>query len=499
MPLDNDKLEGIMKSAQTQDITNNSHVIPAAMTPHPAARLTTKRISWHAKALLAAVTVSLMACSNSNSPASSEADPSAAGSETAAVAEGVTPITFWHSMSGELGETLDGIVADFNAANPDYQITAIYKGGYNESMNAGIAAYRAGQAPDVLQVYEVGTATMMNAGDAIKPIQEMAEEAGEPIDPSKFVGAVAGYYSSTEGKLISMPFNSSTPVLYYNKDMYAKAGLPDRPPSTYSELKSDAKALKDAGFCGYTTAWPTWVLVENFAAWHNIPFATRDNGFGGLDARLQLTQPLYKRLFSDLSTMAQQGTFTYGGRADAANSLFMSGECGIFTGSSGSRAQVLKDGQFDFGIGKLPYYEDVAGAPQNSIIGGASLWVFNDKDPKVYKGIAKFFQHLSSPENAATWHQKTGYVPVVKSGYDLTKDQGYYEQNLGTDVAVQSLSADTTAQSRGVRLGNLPEIREMEEGYMEQIFNGAMSVDEALAQMETEGNKILAQFEKDNS
>ncbi|MDO5768966.1 MAG: sn-glycerol-3-phosphate ABC transporter substrate-binding protein UgpB [Psychrobacter sp.] len=455
-------------------------------------------MNWTAKSLLAALTLTVMACSNSNTPASNTESKATEGETATVAAEGVTPITFWHSMSGELGETLDGIVADFNAANPEYKITAIYKGAYDESMNAGIAAFRAKQAPDILQVYEVGTATMMNAGDAIKPIQELSEEVGDPIDASQFVGAVAGYYSSMDGKLISMPFNSSTPVLYYNKDMYAKAGLPDRAPSTYNELKSDASALKKAGFCGYTTAWPTWVLVENFAAWHNIPFASKDNGFGGLDARLQLTQPLYKRLFSDLATMSKDGTFTYGGRGDAANTLFMSGKCGIFTGSSGSRAQVLKDGKFKFGIGKLPYYEDVAGAPQNSIIGGASLWVFNGKDANVYKGITKFFHHLSTPEVAATWHQKTGYVPVVKAGYDLTKSQGYYDKNPGTDIAVQSLSADTTAQSRGVRLGNLPEIREMEEGYMEQIFNGSMTVDVALAAMEDDGNKVLEQFESDN-
>ena len=479
-------------------LNSNNDITVASKAPSQRPAYASKLITWSAKTLMAALTLSVMACSNSNSPAASDSSAATDGEAVTTVAEGVTPITFWHSMSGELGETLDGIVADFNAANPEYQITAVYKGGYNESMNAGIAAYRAKQSPDILQVYEVGTATMMNAGDAIKPIQALSEEVGDPIDASKFVGAVAGYYSSTDGKLVSMPFNSSTPVLYYNKDMYAKAGLPDRAPATYSELKSDAKALKDAGFCGYTTAWPTWVLVENFAAWHNIPFASKDNGFGGLDARLKLDQPLYKRLFSDLSTMSSEGTFTYGGRADEANSLFLSGKCGIFTGSSGSRAQVLKDGKFKFGMGKLPYYDDVAGAPQNSIIGGASLWVFDGKDPEVYKGITKFFHHLSTPENAATWHQQTGYVPVVKSGYDLTKSQGYYDENPGTDIAVQSLSADTTAQSRGVRLGNLPEIRDMEEGYMEQIFNGSMSVDAALSKMESDGNKILEQFESDN-
>lgn len=421
---------------------------------------------------------------------------------TAASADqtGVVNISFWHSMDGKLGDTLQKIVDDFNKANPQYHINAVYKGSYSDSMNASIAAYRAKQAPDIAQIFEVGTATMMYSGGAIKPVQEMSEEVGNPINPKEFVGAVAGYYSSNQGKLISMPFNSSTPVLYYNKDAFAKAGLdPNKPPKTYAELKEDTKKLRASGMqCGYTTSWPTWVLMETASAWHNVPYATENNGFGGLGTRLELDNPLMKRLFTDLATMSKDKEFVYNGRADSATAAFVSGQCGIFTGSSATRAQLVANAKFQFGMGQLPYYEDVKGAPQNSIIGGASLWVFNGKSKPVYQGITQFFHYLMKPEVAAAWHQQTGYVPVVKSAYALTEQQGFYKKNPGVDIAIKQLNADTTNASRGVRLGSLANIRDTEEGIMEQIFSGSKTVDAGLAEMQKRGNVILEQFQKDH-
>lgn len=446
--------------------------------------------------LASACLLALAACSGSDK-AAAPATPAASAAATPAQA---VNITFWHSMEGELGTTLQAIIDDFNQANPQYKVTGVYKGSYGESMNAAIAAYRAKQAPDIVQVFEVGTATMMYSGGAIKPVQEMSEEVGNPIDAKAFVGAVAGYYSSPEGKLVSMPFNSSTPVLYYNKDLFQKAGLnPDAPPKTYAQLKEYTTKLKAAGVeCGYTTTWPTWVLMENASAWHNVPYATENNGFGGLGARLAINNDVMKRLMGDLAQMSKDGTFTYAGRGDSASASFVSGQCAIMTGSSGSRAQIAKDGKFAFGVSELPYYDDVAGAPQNSIIGGASLWVFNGKDKPVYEGITQFFKYLTTPEVAAKWHQDTGYVPVVKAAYDLTKEQGFYDKNPGSEVAVKQLSANTTDASRGIRLGSLPEIRDMEEGVMEKIFNGSVSAEAGLAEMQERGNAILTQFEKDH-
>lgn len=412
--------------------------------------------------------------------------------------QAATEIQFWHSMEGALGERVNELVENFNQTQSDYVIKPNYKGNYGESMNAGIAAFRGGNAPDILQVFEVGTATMMNAKGAIQPVQEMSEQVGDAIDPSQFLGAVGGYYSSSDGKLVSMPFNSSTPVLYYNKDAFKKAGLDtENPPKTWEEVAAAAKKVREAGYeCGYTTSWPSWILLENFAAWHNTPFASEDNGFGGLNARLQIDTPLFVEHLTFLSDMAKEGNFTYGGRGDTSNALFTAGKCGMFTGSSGNRANIQKTGQFEFGTGSLPYYADVKDAPQNSIIGGASLWVFADKSEETYKGITKFFKYISSPEQAAAWHQATGYVPVTKAGYEITKESGFYDKNVGADIAVKQLDADTTENSRGIRLGYLPQIRDIEDGEMEKIFSGKVSPEEGLKTMVQRSNELLARFEK---
>ncbi|MBY6346146.1 sn-glycerol-3-phosphate ABC transporter substrate-binding protein UgpB [Providencia rettgeri] len=413
-------------------------------------------------------------------------------------AQAATEIQFWHSMEGALGERVNALVKDFNASQSDYQVKASYKGNYGESMNAGVAAFRAGNAPDILQVFEVGTATMMAAKGAIQPVQEMSEKAGKPLNPNDFLGAVAGYYSSNEGKLISMPFNSSTPVLYYNKDAFKKAGLDaEKPPKTWQELHETAKKLRESGQeCGYTSSWPSWILLENFAAWHNIPFASENNGFGGPSARLQLDNPLFLKHMTFLADMSKDGSFSYGGRGDTPNALFTSGKCGMFTGSSGNRANIIKTGEFEFGTSSLPYYSDVQGAPQNSIIGGASLWVFAKKSDDVYKGVTEFFHFISSPEQAAAWHQDTGYVPVTKAGFEKTKESDFYAKNVGADVAVKQLDASTTENSRGIRLGSLPQIRDIEDGVMEQIFAGKVTPEEGLKAMQSRGNELLERFEK---
>ncbi|MDQ2138955.1 sn-glycerol-3-phosphate ABC transporter substrate-binding protein UgpB [Alcaligenaceae bacterium A4P071] len=413
-------------------------------------------------------------------------------------AHAATDIQWWHSMEGALGERVNELANEFNKSQSDYQIKPVYKGNYGESMNAGIAAFRAGNAPDILQVFEVGTATMMNAKGAIKPVQQMSEEAGDPIDPKAFIGAVAGYYSAADGKLVSMPFNSSTVVFYYNKDAFTKAGLDaEKPPKTWEELGAAAQKLKAAGQeCGYTTSWPSWTQLETFSSWHNVPYATKDNGFGGLDARLAITSDLHVRHMENLAKMGKEGMFMYGGRGDEPNSLFISGKCAMITGSSGLRANISKNAKFAFGTSTVPYYADVKGAPQNTIIGGASLWVFANKSPEVYKGVTKFFKFLSSPEIAARWHQQTGYVPATIAAYDLTKKSGFYDKNPGTEVGVTQLNVQTTAQSRGVRLGFLPQIREIEDAEIERIVSGKTSAKDGLESMKKRGDDLLERFEK---
>lgn len=352
-----------------------------------------------------------------------------------------TEIPFWHSMEGELGKEVDSLADRFNQSHSDVKIVPVYKGNYEQSLAAGIAAYRSGKAPAILQVYEVGTATMM-ASKAIKPVYEVFKEAGINFDESVFVPTVAGYYTDNKsGHLLSQPFNSSTPVLYYNKDAFKKAGLnPDQPPKTWQELAADTAKLREAGMkCGYASGWQGWIQLENFSAWHGVPFASENNGFGGTSAKLEFNQPLQVKHIALLEAMNKKGDFTYFGRKDESTEKFYNGDCAITTASSGSLADIKHYAKFNYGVGMMPYDADAKNAPQNAIIGGASLWVMNGKDAATYKGVAEFLQYLAQPEIAAEWHQKTGYLPITTAAYDLTKQQGFYDKNPGADVATRQM------------------------------------------------------------
>ncbi|MDE2430599.1 MAG: sn-glycerol-3-phosphate ABC transporter substrate-binding protein UgpB, partial [Burkholderiales bacterium] len=305
-------------------------------------------------------------------------------------ANAVTEITWWHSMTGALGDRVVGLTEQFNKSQSDYKVIPVYKGSYDESLAAGIAAFRAGNAPNILQVFEVGTATMMYSKGAIKPVSEVMKIAGEKFDASDYISAVAGYYTSPKGEMLSFPFNSSTTVFFYNKDMFAKAGMdPNKAPATWQEVVAAAARLKANGEkCAYTTGWQTWIHLESFSAWHNVEFASKNNGFGGLDARLKFNSPLHVKHIENLANWAKQGYFTYAGRKNEPEAKFFSGECGMLTSSSSAYGNIAKNAKFKFAVSPLPYYSDVPGAPQNTIIGGASLWSMSGKKLNEYKGVA---------------------------------------------------------------------------------------------------------------
>ncbi len=411
-----------------------------------------------------------------------------------------TEIQWWHSMSGALGDWVNDLAKDFNASQKDYRIVPTYKGSYDESMAGAIAAFRAGNAPHILQVFEVGTATMMASKGAIVPVGQVMQQAGVKFDNAAYVPAVAGYYTAPNGQMLSFPFNSSTTVFHYNKDAFKAAGLdPEKPPTSWPEVASAAAKLKAAGSkCPFTTSWVSWTQLESFSAWHNVEYATKNNGFGGLDARLAFNSPLHVRHIENLANMAKQGLFVYKGRGNSADSSYFSGECAMMTGSSGLYANVKKNAKFNFGISTLPYYPDVPGAPQNTVIGGASLWVMSGKKPAEYKGVAAFFQYLAQAQVASDSHKRTGYLPVTKAAYELTEKSGFYKQNPGTDVAVQQMIRKTTDKSRGVRLGNFAQIRTVIDEELEQVWAGRKSPKDGLDAAVKRGNELLERFQKAN-
>lgn len=411
-----------------------------------------------------------------------------------------TEIQWWHSMGGALGEWVNDLAKDYNSSQTQYKIVPTFKGSYDESMTAAIAAFRSGNAPHILQVFEVGTATMMASKGAIVPVGKIMSDAGVTFDPAAYVPAVAGYYTAPNGQMLSFPFNSSTPVFHYNKDAFKAAGMdPESPPKTWPEVALAAGKLKAAGHkCPFTTSWVSWTQLESFAAWHNIEFATKGNGMRGIDARLNFNSPLHIRHVENLANMSKTGLFVYKGRGNAADATFVSGECAMTTGSSALYGNIKRNSKFASGISTLPYYPDVAGAPQNTVIGGASLWVMSGKKADEYKGVAQFFAHLSKPAEAAKSHQRTGYLPVTLASFKLTDESGFYKQNPGTDVSVTQMIRKTTDKSRGIRLGNFVQIRTINDEELEQVWAGKKTAKEALDAAVKRGNEQLERFEKAN-
>jgi sn-glycerol 3-phosphate transport system substrate-binding protein len=424
----------------------------------------------------------------------------AAAALFAPAAQAQVEIQWWHSMGGALGEALNGLANQFNAEQKDYKIVTSYKGSYPESMTAAIAAFRAGQAPHILQVFEVGTATMMAAKGAVKPVYQLMKEAGEPFDPKAYLPTVTGYYSDAQGNMLSLPFNSSTALFYIDRNKFKAAGLKPVPPKTWKELLAAAEKLKAAGQdCVYTTGWPSWVHIENFSAWHNVPIGTKQNGMGGFDTQFSFNSPLHVRHVSMLADMAKRGLFTYAGRTNQADSRFAAGECAMATISAGALGNIIKAGKTDWEISMLPYHDDVKGAPQNSVIGGASLWVMSGRKPEEYKGVARFMSFLSRPEVQSEWHQKTGYVPITLASYERTKASGFYDKNPGRDMAVRQLTNKApTENSRGLRFGNFVQGRTVIEEELESAFAGRKTPKAALDDAVKRGNELLRQFEAAN-
>jgi sn-glycerol 3-phosphate transport system substrate-binding protein len=415
-------------------------------------------------------------------------------------AQAQTEVQWWHSMGGALGEWVNDLAKDFNASQTEYKIVPTFKGNYDESMTAAIAAFRSGNAPHILQVFEVGTATMMASKGAIVPVGKVMADAGVKFDPAAYVPAVAGYYTALNGQMLSFPFNSSTPVFFYNKDAFKAAGMdPEKPPTTWPEVALAAGKLKASGHkCPVTSSWMSWTQLESFSAWHNTEFATKGNGMRGMDARLNFNSPLHVRHIENLGNMAKTGLFVYKGRGNAADATFVSGECAMITASSSLYGNVKRNAKFVSGISTLPYYPDVAGAPQNTVIGGASLWVMSGKKAAEYKGVGQFFAYLSQPEVAAASHQRTGYLPVTLESFKLTDKSDFYKKNPGTDVSVTQMIRKTTDKSRGIRLGNFVQIRTINDEELENVWAGKKTAKEALDTAVQRGNEQLERFQKAN-
>ncbi|WP_284265347.1 sn-glycerol-3-phosphate ABC transporter substrate-binding protein UgpB [Roseicyclus amphidinii] len=418
---------------------------------------------------------------------------------TAAAAQ--TEIEFWHAMGGQLGEQTDAFATEFNASQDQCVVNSVYQGNYTETMTAAIAAFRAGEQPQIVQVFEVGTATMMSAADngAVYPVHQLMADQGIAFDEADYLPGVISYYSDTEGNLLSLPFNSSTPVMWVNLTLFEENGL--EVPTTWDGVIEAARALKAAGVASpFGQGWQSWTMIENFSAWHDIQIGTNSNGFGGTDTELTINNPAVVAHIQRLADMAEEGLYTYGGRRGDSRPQFVNGEAAMWINSSAYFGGFVADIQdFEFTQVPMPIDTNVRAEPQNSIIGGATLWALRGHEDAEYACTAQFLNFLSDAERQADWAQSTGYVPITLAAAELMEERGFFAENPGTDVAITQLTLNQpTANSAGLRFGNFVQIRDVINEELEAVWSGTKTAEEAMNAAVERGNDLLRRFEAAN-
>jgi sn-glycerol 3-phosphate transport system substrate-binding protein len=416
-----------------------------------------------------------------------------------AQAQDRTEINFWHAMGGQLGERTDAFATEFNGMQDQCTVNSVYQGNYTETMTTAVAAFRAGEQPHIVQVFEVGTATMMGAEGAVYPVYQLMEDQGMAFDEADYVPAVISYYSDTDGNMLSLPFNSSTPVMWINVTLFEENNL--EIPTTWDEVIAAARALKEAGVpAPFGFGWQSWTMIENFAAWHDLPLATMENGFAGTETEFVFNSPEIIAHIDRIQDMVEEGLFVYGGRRGDSRPQFVNGEAAMWINSSAYFGGFLNDIQdFEFTQAPMPLDTSLRDAPQNSIIGGATLWVLRGHEDAEYACTAQFLNFLSGTERQAIWAEATGYVPITNAAAELMGERGFYDENPGTDIAVQQLSLNPpTANSRGLRFGNFVQIRDIINEELEAVWALDKTAEEAMNDAVARGNELLRRFEAAN-
>jgi len=410
-------------------------------------------------------------------------------------------IHWWHAMRGARGEVVQNIVDGFNNSQSEYKVIPTYKGAYDEVVNAGVAAVRAHKQPHILQSFEVGTQTMMLSG-AIYPVYKLMADNGYKIDWSQYLQPVLSYYMNADGNLMSMPFNSSTPVMYYNVDLFKKAGIPmlsKTEPITWDQMgEITAKLVKSGVKGGLVTAWQSWTQIENYSAIHNIPFASKANGYEGLDTKLLINNDKVVNHIARLKSWMADKRFYYGGQKyQGPKSEFIAQNAGLYIDSISGIAKLKKAvHDFQWDVAPLPV-ESWMKEPQNSIIGGASLWVFKGLPKEDYAGVAAFLKYLAGNQPQIYWHKETGYFPITLTAYEQLKSEGYYKENPLQEVGIKQLTRRApTKISRGLRLGYFIQIRNIINEELELVWSGKKTAQEALDNAVARSNVKLREFER---
>lgn len=411
----------------------------------------------------------------------------------AASAQAREEVRFWHSMTGPQAAELERLTARFNAEQSAYRVVSAYKGPLDSSFAQALAAKKAGAAPHIVQVREALTDELM-AEHIVLPLWQVMADAGERFD-AELLPAVTGAFLDGEHRLLALPLAAATPVLYYNREALRRAGIePPVPPRNWYKMPAVLEALLDTGStCPYTTSSPAWVLIENMSAWHNREFSESDPSLDGAGTRLTFNSRLMVRWIAILSTWRKAGYFKYWGRGSEPEARFAAGQCALLTASSASYPVLRERAGFELGVAELPYYDDFDEAPQNTLAGGAPLWVLAGKPRSAYRGAARFLAFLLRPDVQAQWQQKTGFMPMSAEGYRYAQRSGFYVRNPELGIAVrQLLDKAPTRYSKALRLSDLRRVRGIIDEELEAVWNGSLPPLDALNAAVARGNLLLS-------
>jgi sn-glycerol 3-phosphate transport system substrate-binding protein len=399
-----------------------------------------------------------------------------------------TELVLWYGMAGRLGDEVRLLTADFNHSQNEFTIKPIYKGDYVETLTSFAAAFRAHQAPAIVQIFEVGTAIMLSPRGVIKPVDQLMQEQGMSLPKDDFIQSVREFYSR-DGQLMAMPFNLSTPVLYYNRDILAKVGYSkDNFPHTWIEMEVLAKKIKKAGYdCTYTTAYPGWVLFESYLAIHGLPL-TQTN-----PVRAIFNTPQLARHFRRLKRWHDLHYFRYGGRVDDATIFFTSGVCPLFSQSSGAYNSLSALVPFRLGVALMPLDTQASTVRHANVAGGAALWVVEGQNKEHYKGIAQFFVFIAKPKIQKRWHEHTGYLPLGMKGIYASIVQSSKHPAL---LLARSDLEDNLHVKPFIHLGPQNQIRSINDAILEAMFAGLISSKDALQEAIVRSNHVLLRFSR---
>jgi len=407
---------------------------------------------------------------------------------------------YWYGLTGRLGEIMEEHCKRFNDSQTKYEAKCIGQGGYDKAEQNTIAAYRSKQHPTMVQIYDAGTVNFMLSG-ATYNAPDLDKDFNMKTDWSAYFPGIANYYATSKGQMWSFPYNSSTALLYWNKDAWAKIGK-TKGPETIEEWFDDIRAMKKAGVeCGFAFDYDTWMPLEQFSAIHNLPIATKNNGYDGLDAELIFNKTKFADYMKDWKKLLDEGA----ARIQTAQTgktiiqAFTDGTCASMLSSVANHGVVgstAKPG-LNWGVTKLPVYKDFK--RHNSLVGGASLWLLQGKSKPEYEAAAAYIQFLLQPKEEQWFADVTGYIPVTNTGYKAMVDSGFYTdpKRQGREIAIESLTfTPPTPVSRGIRLGNFTQIRAEIRSELEAAFTGKKEMQAALDEAAARSNQILRRFEQ---